>query len=234
MAKFNLAIDPKAIAQGIYDDETLLFKRYFTTASRSLPTVQLPEIICNNKSFLLNTVDMVTCTPRHFRVNAGSNEPDVRLPITNVDLDDINLDNTTMLSHQKHGVVGIHAQDIYLDLSNPRILNEVITIIHLRQIALHVWEDTTVYNFNLYGGFGFGLEYMIKALFYKDAVYNDNIIVKPYECEIMVGKEKTVPAIRMNQMQLYMEDSLLSSELANFVAIHAKVIRSLIAGEPLE
>lgn len=262
MAKFNLAIDSKAIAQGIYDDETLLFERYFTTASRSLPTVQLPEIICNNRSFLLNTVDAVTCTPRHFRVNAGSKEPSVRLPITAVDLIDVRLDGGLLAQDICTDIRDFRIEDTCLDLSDSNVLNEIISIIHLRQIALHIWkEDQLCPYFHTIGS----LEYMVKALFYKEAVYTDMIRVEFDGCYghtnrpnddslmhtilvktgdgfapfVIISRDRTITVPQWLQVNYdIVKDVTIStgtlSKLASFAMIHSKVARALIFNEPLE
>lgn len=257
MAKFNLGIDPKAIAKAIYDDETLLFQNYFTTASRSLPEVQLPEIICNNKSFLLNTIDMVTCTPRHFRVNAGSKEPNVRLPITMVDLPDIELDDKMLVQPSCPDTMDFKIENVHLDLSNPWILNEVISIVHLRQIALHMWEENQLCPyFHTIGS----LEYIIKALFYKEAIYTGDILVEldgyygdtnrkgddsllhtillkvhgEFVPVIHISRDVAVTVPQWLQVNYRLEEGTSLSKLASLAMIHSKVVRAFMFNEPLE
>ena len=256
MSIFNLPIDPNAIAQAICDDETLLFQNHFNGMKRSLPTITLPEIIGSNRTFQLNTVDKITCTPRRFKVVAAAPEPDIRMFINAVDPEEINLEPDMLGILDKPGSEMFGKEwdlkELQLNLDNPMILNEVITILHLRQIAKHIWRSDQLHPYFVESIAV--LKYVIKALFYNEVI-NGDIYVEPvnfrsfgplistvsyHQKPVMhISRPKNATTPQWFEIDLCVQDSVSPSIkmialLAGVVLSYCKIERALLLQEPLE
>jgi hypothetical protein len=166
MAKFNLEVDPLVMGQKILEDEQVVFGKEFKFRGESKPAnVMFPEFIGHKGTFQMNTVDGITNTSRRIKIIADAKRPTGTIYINDIDVDAIQLVEKALMATD--GYIGIEREDDWEN--NAQVINEFITILHLRRIALAIWypnadpENEEVKFFNHVGLIGF----LLRTIFPK-------------------------------------------------------------------
>jgi hypothetical protein len=168
MSTFNLEVNPKEIGEKILETEyRVLGKGFrFQNLSSGTPTkVEFPEFIGNKGTFQVNTLDGITGTKRRIKLITEAPKPTGTMYLNDIDADDIHLATCNPLQP------GLR-QELFVDdkwVGDAKIVNEIISIIHVRQLALTFWypedkdnEDDRKF-FNRVGLIG----YMLRTIFVK-------------------------------------------------------------------
>lgn len=146
MSKFNLQLDTKQIGEDILRDEVKVLGEDFEIG-RNLPkketVLHLPEIIGGGGVFQLNTIDGVTRTKRRIRLETGNPVPTATMYLNSIDTEEIQLVSDEALMSIS-ACYDLHVKEEWAE--NINIVNEIISIVQLRRLALAIWFPTEEVN----------------------------------------------------------------------------------------
>jgi hypothetical protein len=169
MATFTMDIDVIKIGTEILGDELKVLGEDFEIR-RNSPKVKteidLPEFVGSGRVFQMNTVDGVTYTKRRIRLEAGKKVPTATIYINSIDADEIQLVSTNTTDTPT--CQDIRTRDSWK--GNANVINEIITIIQLRRLALSFWfqessdtDEPVLDKFNKYGI----IEFLLNTVFVR-------------------------------------------------------------------